>query len=75
MVILKAISSQYSLQLENNYMSVENLYEKARLTLGATEEERLRKARARTFVITRILAKQFKAQEVTEELLNRKCTI
>lgn len=56
-------------------MSVEDLYEKARLLQGATPEERLRKARARTFVMTRILAKQAKAQEVTPEMLQRTCTL
>jgi len=56
-------------------MSVERLYEKARLHMGATEEERLRKARARTVIMTKILAMQAKRQEVTEEMLNRKCTI
>jgi len=56
-------------------MSVENLYEKARLLMGATEEERLRKARARTFVMTKILARQAKAQEVTPEMLARRCTL
>lgn len=56
-------------------MSVEKLYEKARLHMGETEEIRLRKARARTFIMTKILAMQAKRQEVTEEMLNRKCTI
>jgi hypothetical protein len=56
-------------------MSVELLYEKARKYMGATEEERLRKARARTFVMTRILAKQAKAQAVTNEMLARTCNI
>jgi hypothetical protein len=75
LVSLKAISSQYSLQLENNYMSVEKLYEKARLTLGATKEERLKKSRARTVLMTMILRKQMENLEVSDELLNRKCTI
>lgn len=56
-------------------MSVENLYEKARLTLGATKEERLRKSRARTVLMTMILRKQMEKLEVSDELLNRKCTI
>jgi hypothetical protein len=56
-------------------MSVELLYEKARKYMGATEEERLRKARARTVVMTRILAKQAKAQAVTDEMLARTCSI
>lgn len=56
-------------------MSLEILYEKARQHMGKTEEERLRKARARTFVMTRILAKQAKAQTVTEEMLARTCNI
>lgn len=56
-------------------MSLEDLFEKARLGLGATKEERLRKSRARTILLNRILAKQFKDQEVTEELLNEKCTL
>lgn len=62
-------------QKESGKMSVERLYEKARLHMGATEEERLRKARARTVIMTKILAMQAKRQEVTEEMLNRKCTI
>lgn len=56
-------------------MSCEKLYEKARLMMGATEEERLRKARARTVVMTRILRAQAKAQEVTPEMLARVCNI
>lgn len=56
-------------------MSVELLYEKARKHMGATEEERLRKARARTYVLTRILAKQARSQAVTDEMLARTCTI
>ena len=56
-------------------MSVELLYEKARKYMGATEEERLRKARARTFVMTKILAKQAKAQTVTDEMLARTCSL
>lgn len=50
-------------------MSVELLYEKARQQLGATHEERLRKARARTVVLNKRLANQFKAQAVTTEML------
>jgi len=56
-------------------MSSEILYEKARLHMGKTQEERLRKARARTFVMTKILAKQAKAQTVTEEMLARTCNL
>jgi hypothetical protein len=56
-------------------MSVELLYEKARKHMGATEEERLRKARARTVVMTKILARQAKAQAVTEEMLARICNL
>lgn len=56
-------------------MSVEALYEKARLSMGATPEIRLRKARARTWLMTQILKAQNKRQEPTEELLQRKCTI
>jgi hypothetical protein len=41
----------------------------------SSHEEFLRKARARTFVMTRILRAQMKAQEVTPELLARRCTI
>lgn len=64
--------SEYS---NEKLMSVELLYEKARKHMGATEEERLRKARARTFVMTRILAKQAKAQAVTDEMLARTCNL
>jgi hypothetical protein len=60
---------------KGKYMNLEDLFEKARLSLGATKEERLRKSRARTILLNRILAKQFKDQEVTEELLNKKCNI
>lgn len=56
-------------------MSVELLYEKARKHMGATEEERLRKARARTFVMTKILSKQAKAQAVTDDMLARTCSL
>lgn len=56
-------------------MSVEDLYEKARLHMGATPEERLRKARARTYLMTLIFRKQAKAQEVTPEMLQRRCTL
>lgn len=56
-------------------MSVELLYEKARLKMGATPEERLRKARARTFVMTKILQAQAQAQRVTPEMLARVCDL
>lgn len=56
-------------------MSVELLYEKARKYMGATEDERLRKARARTFVMTKILARQAKAQAVSDEMLARTCDL
>lgn len=56
-------------------MSVEDLYAKARLTMGPDEETRLRKARARTYIMTKILAIMAKRQTPTEEMLNRKCTI
>jgi hypothetical protein len=41
----------------------------------ASHEEFLRKARARTVVMTRILRAQAKTQEVTPEMLARRCTI
>ncbi|SDS60265.1 hypothetical protein [Pseudomonas oryzae] len=56
-------------------MSVELLYEKARQQLGATHEERLRKARARTVVLNKRLANQFKAQAVTTEMLAKTCSL
>ena len=56
-------------------MSVELLYEKARKHLGASEEERLRKARARTLVMTKILAAQSKAQAVDSTMLARTCSL
>ncbi|PMU25261.1 hypothetical protein C1X89_11165 [Pseudomonas sp. GP01-A8] len=56
-------------------MSVELLYEKARKELGATPEERLRKARARTIVMTKILASQAKAQAVDSKMLARTCSL
>lgn len=56
-------------------MSVELLYEKARKQLGATPEERLRKARARTVALTKILASQAKAQAVSNEMLARTCSL
>ncbi|WP_274644755.1 hypothetical protein [Pseudomonas serbica] len=56
-------------------MSVELLYEKARKLSGATPEERQRKARARTVVMTKILAAQSKAQAVTNEMLARTCDL
>ncbi|QBJ02933.1 hypothetical protein MZD04_gp415 [Pseudomonas phage Psa21] len=37
----------------------------------SSHEEFLRKARARTVIITRILRAQMKAQQVTPEMLNR----
>ena len=52
-------------------MSVELLYEKARSQMGATEAERLRKARARTVLMTKILAAQARAQAVNSEMLAR----
>lgn len=56
-------------------MSVELLYEKARNELGASPEERLRKARARTIVMTKILASQAKAQAVDSKMLARTCSL
>lgn len=56
-------------------MSVELLYEKARREMGATPEERLRKARARTIVMTKILASQAKAQAVDSKMLARTCSL
>lgn len=56
-------------------MSVERLYEKARQELGATPEDRLRKARARTVVLNKRLANQFKAQAVTSEMLAKTCSL
>lgn len=55
--------------------NVETLYEKARLLMGATPEIRLRKARARTFVMTLILKRQAESQRVTQEMLNREITL
>lgn len=56
-------------------MSVELLYEKARKQMGATPEERLRKARARTVLMTKILSSQAKAQAVSSEMLARTCSL
>lgn len=56
-------------------MSVERLYERARLLMGPDEETRRRKSRMRTVMMTRILTIMSKRQEPTEELLKRKCTI
>lgn len=43
--------------------------------MGATPEIRLRKARARTFVMTLILKRQAESQRVTQEMLNREITL
>lgn len=56
-------------------MSVELLYEKARNQMGATEQERLSKARARTVLMTKILAAQAKTQAVSSEMLARTCSL
>lgn len=56
-------------------MSIELLYEKARKQLGATPEERLLKARARTVVLNKRLASQFKSQAVTSEMLAKTCSL
>ena len=56
-------------------MSVEALYEKARLHMGPDEETRLRKSRMRVILMTRQLALMAKRQEPTEEMLNRRCTL
>lgn len=43
--------------------------------LGLTREQWDRKTRARMFVMNLILKKQAERQRVTDEMLNRRCTI
>jgi hypothetical protein len=65
----------FRLSLKVIQMSVEALYEKARLAMGPDEATRLRRSRMRTVLMTRQLSLMAKQQRPTEEMLNRRCTI
>jgi len=56
-------------------MSLERLFEEARNRMGATREERLDTARARTVALNKRLARQFSAQAVSNELLAKTCSL
>lgn len=43
--------------------------------LGLTREQRDRKMQARTIVMSLLLKKQAERQRVTDQMLNRRCTI
>lgn len=56
-------------------MNRERLIDKARRQMGATREERLEGARARTTAVNKRLAQQNTAQTVTNDLLARTCSL
>jgi hypothetical protein len=51
-------------------MSMEELFEKARLAMGATPEIRLAKARARTIAFNKKLIEQYRCSECGVDTLN-----
>lgn len=55
-------------------MTLEQLIEEAR-TRNGTHEESLRVAKERMDKVNKRLAKEWKDQLVTEELLNKRCTL
>ncbi|HBO4309876.1 TPA: hypothetical protein L4V00_000187 [Pseudomonas aeruginosa] len=56
-------------------MSLDRLFEEARARMGATREERLERARARTEELNKELARQFSAQAVSKDLLAKTCSL
>lgn len=56
-------------------MSIEKLIEVARLKMGPTRKARLAAARERSRIFNEQAAADFEKQKMTDELLNRRCTI